>query len=98
MIHYHIIIDDRTIMHTDPYGYYGPYWINTEMYIYEYREGTLIIDLMDARTNHLVWRGWVTSFLKDRDPNNMEESINKAIRMIFAEYPAHANVTKPETD
>lgn len=98
-IHYHIIIEDKTVMRTDPYGYYyGPYWMRSEVSIYEYQEGTLIIDLMDAKTDNLVWRGWITNFLKNRDPEKMEESINNAVRQIFAEYPYRANQIEPETE
>lgn len=98
-IHYHIIIEDRTVMRTDPYGYYyGPYWMRSEVSVYEYQEGTLIIDLMDAKTDNLVWRGWITNFLKNRDPEKMEESVNNAVRMIFAEYPYRANQIEPETE
>jgi len=58
VIHDHIIIEDKTVVRTDPYGYYyGPYWTRTMVNVYEYREGTLIIDLMDVQTNSLVWRG-----------------------------------------
>ncbi len=99
MIHYHIIIEDKTVMRTDPYGYYyGPYWMRSEISVYEYQEGTLIIDLMDAKTDNLVWRGWITNFLKNRDPEKMEESINNAVRMIFAEYPYRASQIEPETE
>jgi hypothetical protein len=98
LIHYHIIMEDKTIMRTDPYGYYGPYWMRTEVNVYEYREGTLIIDLMDADTNSLVWRGWITSFLKNSNPSKMEESIDKSVRMIFSEFPYRARPEEPETD
>jgi len=92
LVHYHIIIDDKTIVRTDPYGYYyGPYWMRTQVNVYQYREGTLIIDLMDAETNSLVWRGWITSFLKNHDPERMEESISTSVRMIFAQYPYRAS-------
>jgi hypothetical protein len=99
LMHYHIIIEDKTVMRTDPYGYYyGPYWMRSEVSVYEYQEGTLIIDLMDAHTNNLVWRGWITNFLKNRDPEKMEESINTAVRMIFAQYPYRASQIEPETE
>lgn len=98
-IHYHIIIEDKTVMRTDPYGYYyGPYWMRSEVSVYEYHEGTLIIDLMDAKTDNLIWRGWMTNFLKDRDPEKMEESINQAVRMIFEKYPYRAHQIEPLTE
>jgi hypothetical protein len=99
LVHYHIVIDDKSVVRTDPYGYYyGPYWMRTEVNVYEYREGTLIIDLMDADTNSLVWRGWITSFLKNSDPSKMEDSIDRAVRMIFSEYPYQARKSEQNTD
>jgi hypothetical protein len=99
LIHYHIIIEDKTVMRTDPYGYYyGPYWMRSQVSVYEYQEGTLIIDLMDAATDNLVWRGWMTNFLKSQKPEKMEESINEAVRMIFAEFPYRAGQVETETD
>jgi Domain of unknown function (DUF4136) len=97
LIHYHIVIQDKAIVRTDPYGYYyGPYWMSTETNLYEYKEGTLIIDLMDADTNSLVWRGWITSFLKSNNPEKMDESIDNAVRMIFAKYPSRARTVEPD--
>lgn len=97
LLHYHIIVEDKTVLRTDPYGYYyGPYWMQTHMNLYEYQEGTLIIDLMDADTNSLVWRGWVTSFLKNNDPEKFDESITRAVTMIFSKYPYRASIGEPE--
>jgi Domain of unknown function (DUF4136) len=92
LLHYHIIIEDKTTVRTDPYGYYyGPYWMRTHVDVFQYREGTLIVDLMDAATNSLVWRGWVTSFIKNTNPEKTEENIQQAVRMIFSKYPYMAN-------
>jgi len=98
LIHYHIIINDRTMLRTDPYGYYGPYWMTTEVTMYEYREGTLIVDFMDAATNSLVWRGWVTNFLKNSDPQKMEKSMNDAVNMIFSKYTYRAGNKEESID
>ncbi len=36
------------------WGWYDPY-------VYEYTKGTLVIDMLDAKTNHLVWRAYCTN-------------------------------------
>lgn len=96
LIHYHIIVEDKTVMRTDPYGYYyGPYWTRSETMVYEFREGTLIIDLMDAATNNLVWRGWMRPFMKNENPDKAEKSIKEAVMMIFDKYP-YRSVNKVE--
>ncbi|GCC50385.1 DUF4136 domain-containing protein [Chryseotalea sanaruensis] len=92
LIHYHIVVDDQsTIVRTEPYGYfYGPYWMRTRTDVYSYRKGSLIIDLMDAKTNNLIWRGWATTNLTSITPDEAEEIINLAIFKIFRRFP-HSN-------
>lgn len=96
-IHYHIIIEDKTVMRTDPYGYYyGPYWARSEVTVFEFREGSLIIDLMDAATNNLVWRGWMNPFMRNENPEKAEEQIKEAVLMIFTKYQYHAAAPNEE--
>ena len=91
IIHYHIVIDDQSVIATEPYGYfYGPYWLRTQTNIYSYSEGTLIIDLMDPKTNNLVWRGWATAAIDTITQDQTEEMINRAVAKIFKRFPASA--------
>jgi hypothetical protein len=50
--------------------------------------GTLIVDLMDAKTRNVVWRG---SAERDLDPSakpdKRDKNINKATEKIFKNYP-----------
>jgi uncharacterized protein DUF4136 len=50
--------------------------------------GTLTVELMNATTNKVVWRG-VASMDIDRkaNPEKREKSINKAVEKIFKNYP-----------
>jgi hypothetical protein len=86
-IHYHIIVDDRSMMTTEPYGYYGPYWMRTHTNVYSYREGTFIIDFMDSKTHNLIWRGWITTELDMITPDQTEEIITKAVSKILKHLP-----------
>lgn len=55
----------------------------------QYEAGTLVIDVIDARTNRLIWRGWaqqaVKGMLADRD--TMARQIERAIARMFSEFP-----------
>jgi hypothetical protein len=82
-VHYHIVIEDKTQVRSDAYS---PYWIKSERDVYTYREGTLIIDLMDGENEMLLWRGWAISALSDTDQMS-EELIRKAVAKIFAKFP-----------
>lgn len=88
-IHYHIIIEDREVIANEPHGFhYGPYWLRMHSHAYEYREGTLIIDLMDTRTNQLVWRGWAVAALdEDYTPDKIDQLIRTAVAEIFKKFP-----------
>ncbi|MCU0356415.1 MAG: DUF4136 domain-containing protein [Cyclobacteriaceae bacterium] len=88
-IHYHISVEDRMEIRTDPYGFYGPYWMRTDTYSYSYREGTLIIDFMDAGNSNLLWRGWAVSILAENsNPQKTEVQLREAITDILAKLPA----------
>ncbi len=87
-VHYHIIVDNRASIRPANYGYaYGQYWMRNQMDSYSYREGTLIIDLMDAKTNNLVWRGWASSVLNDNDIDLSETKITEAVFKILQQFP-----------
>lgn len=97
IVHYHITIEDKTAFRPEPFGYnYSPYWKREEMEAVRYREGTLIVDLMDTRNCNLIWRGWATSILDDQNLVT-EELINRAITKIFEKFPESAakEITEP---
>jgi hypothetical protein len=50
-----------------------------------YQEGTLIIDVLDAGTRDLLWRGWVRNTVDAR--NYTDEAIAAAVNEIIAEFP-----------
>lgn len=87
LVHYHIIVDNRTAIRPAVYGYnYGAYWMRNQVDAYQYREGTLIIDLMDASNRNLLWRGWGTSVMDDTI-DLTEEQINGAVAKILKSFP-----------
>jgi hypothetical protein len=89
VIHYHLVVENQTELRTDPYGFYGPYWLRPGISSYRYSEGTLIIDIMEAKTNNLAWRGWATS-ITDSNRAIKEELIQLAVQEIFKKYPHRA--------
>lgn len=54
-----------------------------------YDAGTLLIDLMDSRTNKLLWRGWVERGFDNAidNQNLMEARVDEAVRKIFEKLP-----------
>ena len=93
IIHYHIVVSDRYSLATDPYGFYGPYWMRPggNAVLYLYKEGILILDIMDRKTNSLVWRGYAVSVIHDDRREISEATLNKAIIRIFQRYDQYNN-------
>jgi hypothetical protein len=90
-LHYHIVLEGWADS-PDPFGYeYDSYWLNRVIHLYEYRAGTLIIDLADPKTNFLVWRGWVVNFKNNRKPSQIERQIKNAVPKIFKTFPLQEN-------
>jgi hypothetical protein len=96
IIHYHIIVENKASVSTEPYGYnYGHYWLDKELDSYRYNEVTLILDFMDSRNCDLIWRGWAVSILDEEAIS--EALINQAVAEIFQQFPVSAakEVTLP---
>jgi hypothetical protein len=77
------VIEDKTQVRSDTYS---PYWIKSERDVYTYREGTLIIDLMDSQNEMLLWRGWAISALSDTDQMS-DELVKEAVAKIIEKLP-----------
>ena len=67
---------------------YG-YWYTPSYYSQprteQYREGTLIIDFIDARTNNLVWRGSMADPVDD--PARLGTEFSKSAKDILDKFP-----------
>jgi Domain of unknown function (DUF4136) len=88
IFHYHIVIDDQSVVATDPYGYYyGPYWTHMQTNVFTYRQGTLILDLMERKSQDLVWRGWAVTDIGQIKPDEVSDIIKTTVARIFKKYP-----------
>jgi len=54
--------------------------------VQQYTVGTLVIDLYDAKTRQMVWRGTASDSVSSKPEKNAER-ISKAISKLFAKYP-----------
>jgi hypothetical protein len=57
--------------------------------IVNYDEGTLILDVVDAHTNRLIWRGWAVDSLNGilDSQDRMERKITEAVGKMLADFP-----------
>jgi hypothetical protein len=59
--------------------------------VHEYTEGTLILDVLDAATKSLVWRGTAQAeVLPSVDVSTREARIREAVRRILERFPPKA--------
>jgi len=52
----------------------------------DYKVGTLVIDLYDAKTKQLIWRGSAQDTLSDKATQN-EKNLNKGVAKMFKAFP-----------
>jgi len=90
----HINVKQKLRVNTTNYGYgYGRwgYWGGpgyTDTTVHQYQQGTLILDLIDAKNKELVWRGSAQSPLRDmKTPEEREKRVRAAVEAILAKYP-----------
>lgn len=65
------------------WGY--PYAYGPGSYTREYTQGTLIVDLVDAQSGKLVWRGSVAGDVDN--VKNLHKQIAKGVKAILKKYP-----------
>lgn len=54
--------------------------------------GTLVVDLYDPATKHLVWRGDATKTIElKKDPDKNYKNLQKAMTKLFKNYPPQSN-------
>ena len=70
-------------------GWYGvnQYWESgwTKVVVSDYVEGTLVLDIVDAKTKQLAWRAYCKGVI--RDPSKRDKIINKAVAKAFKQFP-----------
>lgn len=96
------VVQDRTDVWTMPradtqwfYNYRRkayvavPVWYD-DTQVSRYREGTLTVDLVDARRNRMVWTGAAIGRVVKKTPDEKMAEVDEAINAIFLQYPHRA--------
>jgi hypothetical protein len=87
LIHYHASVNQRLDVYRadQPYGYcYG----DCEPQVVDFEQGTLVIDLVDAKTKKVVWRGWAQDTMtgvidnQDRLQKQVDEGVTKMMLLL----------------
>jgi hypothetical protein len=59
-------------------------------YSYSYKEGTVNVDLIDAKKKQMVWEGVAVNEVDAEDLDSPEQALRKVIAAIFMRYPYRA--------
>lgn len=87
---YHTGVQDKVDVTDWGYSYRDYYWGagGRDIDVYQYQEGTLIIDLIDANSKDLVWRGSAKGTLDENpSPEQQEQKIRDVVQQILDDYP-----------
>lgn len=89
LIHYHAVIRRRFDVNRVDREYGLCIEEDCRVRVVEYEVGTLVLDVVDARTNQVVWRGWAQTDLHgllDHE-DRMAKRIDEAAMRIVAQFP-----------
>lgn len=86
---------ERVDVYNNNFGYgwgWNPWWYgNSYSNVSRTTEGSLYIDLIDAKTNELVWQGLGTAdLITSSNIEKKEERIREIVREILTQYPPGA--------
>ena len=103
LVAYHVSLDRRRSVQTlNSYYGYGPgwgygygaayrpgYWAGApETYVYEYEEGTLILDVVNPENKALMWRGSAQDEVSFKStPEKDQAQLNEAVRKMLEHFP-----------
>jgi hypothetical protein len=80
LVEFHVLSRDR-LEFEDDHGYYR----SRDVHVRNYSAGTAVIDLVDAGSGELVWRGWARDLV--RDGKLKASKIERAVEKLFRDYP-----------
>jgi hypothetical protein len=89
LIHYHASITHRLDVNRVDRQYGYCYGVGCEPDVTEYEAGTLVLDVVDTRTNRVIWRGWAQDTIEDTLTNRdrMARHINDAVTRMMVTFP-----------
>jgi hypothetical protein len=69
-----------------PYGFWPGGNGNTIIITSDYKDGSIMVHVVDVNTNKLLWEG-IGNAEMTKQPKNLDEAINNAVAKIMNEFP-----------
>jgi hypothetical protein len=94
LVTYYPIVQNRKVRTTVRSGwgwgyrpFYGGVGVSSSS-VRNYKEGTIVIEIVDFKTNQMIWQGAANGALTGLDnPEDANEVVPKAVRDILAKFP-----------
>jgi hypothetical protein len=87
LIAYYVGVEEKVDVTDWGYRYYGG-WYGRDVDVYRYQMGSIVLDMVDASTSELVWRGVVTDYVSEqKSPQERERQVREAAAALLANYP-----------
>ena len=89
LVHYHAAVTERVEVESRPGQSRDCVGNECTPRVDGYEAGTLVIDVVDATTHDLVWRGWAEHRLEDMldEPAVVHRRVQEAVRRVFETLP-----------
>ena len=94
LVTYHINIENRVDVQTVETGFhYRPSWhwgggFDTETVVRQYKAGTLVLDIIDRKSDKLTWRGAVETRLREGlTPEQRDQEVRDIVKALLAQFP-----------
>jgi Domain of unknown function (DUF4136) len=94
LVTYYPVVQNRKVRTTVRTGwgwgyrpFYGGVGVSTSS-VRHYKDGTIVIEIVDFKTNQMIWQGAAAGALTGLDnPEDADEVVPKAVRDILAKFP-----------
>ena len=88
LLSYHTGVEDKISVTDWGYNYARPYWGTSHVDVYQYKQGTLVLDVIEATSKNLIWRGVAQGTLQERaTPEEREEKLGQAVTKLLDNFP-----------
>ncbi len=96
LVTYYPVVHERKVRTTTHVGmgggwgfrpFYGRVGVSSSQ-VHHYKEGTIVIEIVDFKSNQLIWQGAAAGALTGlENPEDANEVVPKAVRDILAKFP-----------
>ncbi len=68
-------------------AYYNPALYQGTMKVTTFRDGTLVIDMIDRKENKIVWRTSAEGKVQEKDRQGVKPTVNEIVPIMFKKFP-----------